>query len=1032
MLRPTKLGLVLALLVVLGLASCVTEPPPLSLDEARRTVAQFQEISAAPSTTPPGEGTQEFLDRIPEAVVSDEIRLQAEADPPAKASTEALIRFYLDRARARRKAGLPLGGTLEDLHRARDLAQSSRSRLLPVAFFEIYWSNHLGGTLDRALDALESAVAWAEAIQPINYWQIATYNGELTTRLLTVGRLGDAEKAAEAAISAAQQYVKLQGVLYLGDRQRDIIAEIKAKAFRARAEVLGAAGRYREEEQELRNAIDARLGRPTKYNVTMACQYGGDLLARNLINQGRLMEAEAEARNGLACLSSPSADLTAERLSWVTGTLAQALDAQGRLEEAEIAQRKRLDFLRRTGSKAVGTSRYLAGALAAQERWPEAREAFAVVEAGYAGASLANRAHLHVLVDWHLVQIKAGAASRSLESLAPIISRYEGQFGPNHWKPAQFRAIRGMALTALDQKAQAREELARAIPILLAANTADGGQSALGPRNRLIRYAIDTYLVVLTDLKGTEAAAEAFILAQQAGGRETQRALAQAGARAALHDPRLAEIVRDEQDASQSLAAMESLIASRSGAGDAGSIDALQADAAKLRAARDVLRKSIQARFPSYADLIDPKALDVAATRAALKPGQVHLFVHVGSERTWIWAIPRSGAIGFRWIDVGKAEIETRVGHLRRAFIPTGPDIGDIPDFDVVAAHDLYRLLLGPFEALLSEAQTLVTVADGPLATLPFTMLVTAPHRQPITERLLFASYRDVPWLVKKVAIAQVPTIASLATLSTIPASQSNRNPFIGFGDPIFSKSIQMKSPAKPVAIAMRAVRRGTNGPLGAVTNQGVDVGALAPLPDTADELRDIARVLGGDPDNDVFLGVRANKDTVRNSDLMRRKVVAFATHGLVPGDIAGLGEPALALTPGEAGGAGNGLLTMSDVAGLKLDADWVVLSACNTAQDKGLGVESVAGLSRAFFYAGARSVLITHWAVETTSARALTTSVFDEAVRRPTLGRAQHLQQSMLRLIETGAFTTTAGRAVFSYAHPFFWAPFALVGDPG
>ena len=116
----------------------------------------------------------------------------------------------------------------------------------------------------------------------------------------------------------------------------------------------------------------------------------------------------------------------------------------------------------------------------------------------------------------------------------------------------------------------------------------------------------------------------------------------------------------------------------------------------------------------------------------------------------------------------------------------------------------------------------------------------------------------------------------------------------------------------------------------------------------------------------------------IKKMPLDRYRIVHFATHGLVPGDLNGLYEPALALTPGHLSGDDeDGLLTMSEILGLKLDADWVVLSACNTAAAEGKGAEAVSGLGRAFFYAGTRALLVSNWPVETTSAKALTTDLF-------------------------------------------------------
>lgn len=208
----------------------------------------------------------------------------------------------------------------------------------------------------------------------------------------------------------------------------------------------------------------------------------------------------------------------------------------------------------------------------------------------------------------------------------------------------------------------------------------------------------------------------------------------------------------------------------------------------------------------------------------------------------------------------------------------------------------------------------------------------------------------------------------------------------------------------------------------------------LPRLPDTADEIRSIARAVNADPERDVFLGRAANEHVVKSAGLTGYRVVAFATHGLVPGNLDGLTQPALALTaPEVAEVGGDGLLTMEEILALKLNADWVVLSACNTANAAGVGAEALSGLGRAFFYAGARALLVTHWPVETTSARALTTDLFARQASHPDVTRARALQQTMNALIDDAVRVDPAtGRAIFSYAHPIFWAPFALVGDPG
>jgi CHAT domain-containing protein len=217
---------------------------------------------------------------------------------------------------------------------------------------------------------------------------------------------------------------------------------------------------------------------------------------------------------------------------------------------------------------------------------------------------------------------------------------------------------------------------------------------------------------------------------------------------------------------------------------------------------------------------------------------------------------------------------------------------------------------------------------------------------------------------------------------------------------------------------------------------QGVDSAELAllpRLPDTADELRSIALALEADPTKVLYLGKAANEGAVRKADLSGFKVVVFATHGLVPGDLNGLTQPALALTaPKVAGVEGDGLLTMEEILSLKLDADWVVLSACNTGAGSGAGAEAASGLGRAFFYAGTRAILVTNWSVHSQSARELVSDMFRRQAADPKLTRAVALQQAMNALVDGKGFVDEKDNTLFSYAHPLFWAPYSLIGDGG
>jgi CHAT domain-containing protein len=305
----------------------------------------------------------------------------------------------------------------------------------------------------------------------------------------------------------------------------------------------------------------------------------------------------------------------------------------------------------------------------------------------------------------------------------------------------------------------------------------------------------------------------------------------------------------------------------------------------------------------------------------------------------------------------------------------------------------------------------------------------------------LFSQYKKVPWLARTHTVTVLPSVSSLITLRRLPAGDPARRAFAGFGDPWFSpaQARQARAETAPVQVAQLATRgltvRGL--PLGlrsAPTTRSVSSANLAKLPrlpDTAAELKAIAWALNADPAADVFIGEQASETQVKTMDLSNRRVIDFATHGLVPGDLDGLTQPALALSsPKVTGSTEDGLLTLGEILGLKLNADWIVLSACNTAAAEGKGAEAVSGLGRAFFYAGARALLVSNWPIETTSAKALTTDLFRRQAKDPALSRSQALQQAMLALIDGPGRTDAQGKTLFSYAHPIFWAPFMLMGE--
>jgi CHAT domain-containing protein len=211
------------------------------------------------------------------------------------------------------------------------------------------------------------------------------------------------------------------------------------------------------------------------------------------------------------------------------------------------------------------------------------------------------------------------------------------------------------------------------------------------------------------------------------------------------------------------------------------------------------------------------------------------------------------------------------------------------------------------------------------------------------------------------------------------------------------------------------------------------DLAKLPRLPDTASELISIAKALGLDPAKVLYLGKAASEHTVKFTDLSHYRIIDFATHGLVPGELNGLTQPALALTaPAVTQTEGDGLLTMGEILALKLDADWVVLSACNTGAGAGAGAEAASGLGRAFFYAGTRAILVTNWSVHSASARDLVTDLFRRQAADLALSRGEALRQASMALLDSEGFVDSNGKTVFAYAHPLFWAPYSIIGDGG
>jgi len=617
----------------------------------------------------------------------------------------------------------------------------------------------------------------------------------------------------------------------------------------------------------------------------------------------------------------------------------------------------------------------------------------------------------------------------------------------------ELKLIKGLALYTLGQADEAMAAFQDVmLPYLKDAYTQSGAIKAGGREGRA-EFFRDAYMDFLSSSDGRSAASalgidageELFQVANMIPSGRVQKAFAASAARAAAKDPELAELVRQTQDINENVLNLTDWIVYLQTAPkdqvNGNDIYELRKQLAALNDAKRALVDETNSRFPIYAKLMNPPPPTVDSLQKNLQPGEAALITHSARDRTYVWAVPKTGQVAFASVDMGREALKKVVDQLRLALAPREvSSLGDIPDFDVKEAHGLYKQLLEPVQRGWKDAKNLLVVAHGPLGHLPFSLLVKEPVRLPAAGDLLFANYRDVPWLAKSHAVTMLPSVESLETLRDTQMASSERKPFVGFGDPYFN-ALQAEEGDKEDTIQVASLM-GTRGipqfKLRSAPNtraaDSATLSLLPRLPDTRPEIMAIAEVTGADLTQDVFLGRDASEQNAKTKDLSQYKVISFATHGLIPGDLNGLNQPALALSSPEVTGEkeNDGLLTMGEVLGLKLNADWVVLSACNTASGEGQGAEAVSGIGRAFFYAGSRSLLVSNWPVHSAATTELMTTLFSKQANDNSINRAEALRQARIELINNRTFKTPDGKEAYSYAHPIFWAPFTIVGDGG
>lgn len=503
-----------------------------------------------------------------------------------------------------------------------------------------------------------------------------------------------------------------------------------------------------------------------------------------------------------------------------------------------------------------------------------------------------------------------------------------------------------------------------------------------------------------------ELHAEMFAAAQLARTSQTARTVAQMAARFATGRPEIAELVRRLQTQTQlrdelRITLGRSMIAA-AGKGGSRRIEKLKASYAKAAGAVGTLSKKIETLFPSYSELVSPTPSSAKSVQATLKPDEALVYFVFGHRGGYVFAVRPDGIKAAR-LNVRRSQLGGLIRRLRKPFDKLRQRIAP---YDLTAAHEAYRKLLEPVQDVLTSAKHIIVVSSGELLSLPFPLLVSRPATDGPDR------YREAAWLIRKHAFTQMPSVRTFTTFRKTVRPSAAPNPFIGFGNPAFEGA---ESSSGITALSEHCQ-------LDATVPPGL-IRGLAPLPDTAVELKRVAATLKAGRDN-VVLGADVTEKRLRSSSLDQYRVVYFATHGLLPGELKCQSQPALALSPATTATPAktdDGLLEASEIAGLKLDADLVVLSACNTGGGGSgkLGGESLSGLARAFFQAGTRSVLVSHWQVDSVATTRLMTRTFGHignADRRHTALALQRAQLDLLQKDET--------------AHPYFWAAFTLVGE--
>ena len=541
------------------------------------------------------------------------------------------------------------------------------------------------------------------------------------------------------------------------------------------------------------------------------------------------------------------------------------------------------------------------------------------------------------------------------------------------------------------------------------AQSIPGGATGAFTTDQLVPFAgaVVDMAPTIKDLPSRQALyAEAFDAFQLLRGKLVEKTIAAASARALSDDPAVEQLVRELQtqerarDAAKSELAYESTLPDNQRSGNVEAELALRIKTSEDKAQQQYAL--LKQRFPNYLEMTSPKPVPLTELQSRLAPNEGVLSFLIGRKESYVQLVTRTDLVITRMPETAESLAEA-VKTLRRA---VEVESGVVGEFDLARAHTLYKSIFSGLSTQMRGLEHLVVVPSGPLASLPLGLLVASPPNS--------QDYTKADWLTRRLAITHSPSLKSFFTSRSTPASRKATKPLLAFGDPAIGMQVQ-DADSRMYAGSVTCREAGP-APASMLT-------AMSALPETAQEIKRISTLFGAQ--SETFMRAQATESRLTSMKLQDYRVLYFATHGLLPGELKCQSEPALVLTPPASPAktrAEDGLLEASEISALQLNADLVVLSACNTAGGAGkFGGEALSGLAESFFYAGARNLVVSHWQVPSAATAQLMVRMFEHWGAELVQGGAKSLQVAQLKMLEKA-----------DTAHPFYWAAFVLVGDGG